>query len=370
MDLKAQFPILNTSTYLNTASSGLLSSAVMDWRRNHDQEFHEKGGGFRLRQAEFLQEVKSALTRFFHAGNSEVFLLPNFSHGFNAFLCGLSSRQRFLLLEEDYPSVNYAVQSRGFNCAYVRPSEHMEADIEEQIRLFKPTVFAFSLVQYISGIKISLEFLRHIKNTFPDLLIVADGTQFCGTADFDFEASGLDILLASGYKWMMGGYGNGFAFVKAQAAAKLYTGAGHMPAPKEAFLQDKSLLSFYFEPGHQDTLVFGSLWQSVLFLERLSMPAVARQIAALNHKAKAAFSSRGLLEPAAAMRKEISTIFNLNLSPAVFTQLEAAGIRCINRGKGIRVAFHFYNTEQDLNHLLEVIDQSRGQFTIDYFESL
>ncbi len=357
MNFIEQFPVLNTCTYLNTAYSGILSKSLCHWRQQHDQEFLARGSAFRAEQAEQLPYVKQNLARFFGAKTAHTFLVPNFSFAFNTLLGGLSAEHRFLLLQEDYPSVNYPVQCRGFTCNYAAIDEHLEENILGKIREFQPTVLAISLVQYISGIKISLEFLKKLKSEFPELLIIADGTQFCGTERFNFEASGIDVLISSGYKWMLGGFGNGFVFLKDGASKLLYTEEQEKPRPAEPFLSERSFLSFFFEPGHQDTLSFGSLNQSLLSLEQLGYDYIEPKIKQLIQQAKTAFTERGLLTGAVVQRKEHSSIFNLNIQGSLIEKLGQANIQSSARGKGIRVSFHFYNTEQELNRLLDVIDR-------------
>ncbi|RZL13908.1 MAG: aminotransferase class V-fold PLP-dependent enzyme, partial [Pedobacter sp.] len=241
MNFTDQFPLLEKYTYLDTASSGILSKKQINWRAVHDQTFFEQGSLFRLTQAAFLQDVKVTVARFFNSKVENTFLLPNFSFGFNTLLEGLPAGQRFLLLQEDYPSVNYAIETRGHTCEYLEMGDLLEERIIDHIKIHKPTVFAFSLVQYINGIKLSIDFVKELKALFPDVLIIADGTQFCGTAALDFEASGFDVLMASGYKWMLAGYGNGFMLLKDGIASSLFSSARNRPAPKEAFMQSKSL---------------------------------------------------------------------------------------------------------------------------------
>jgi selenocysteine lyase/cysteine desulfurase len=359
MNLIEQFPIINTSTYLNTASSGILSKSLLDWRREHDLNYFHHGSEFRIHQKIFLTEVRTTLAKFFSADPNNTFLLPNFSFGFNTFLEGLSGCHKFLLVKDDYPSINYAVKSRGFDHTYVPAGEQFEALIFDHIKTFKPTIFAFSIVQYISGIKINMEFLKTLKIEFPDLLLVADGTQFCGTEDFNFEDSGLDVLISSGYKWMLAGYGNGFLFFKDHVKEFLYEDAKKTASPHEPFLLHKSWLSIYFEPGHQDTLAFGSLQHSILNFDKIGMDFIENQITDLSKKAKSAFVSRGLLDHEMASRDNHSSIFNLNVPESIYDKLQAANILTTFRGKGIRVAFNYYNSEQDLQHLLEVIDLNR-----------
>lgn len=357
MNFNEQFPILDNYTYLNTASSGIISQSMLDWRRNHDVDFFNKGSIFRNEKDKMILETKEAVARFFNAKRENTFLIPNFSFGFNTLLDKLPKSHRFLLLQDDYPSVNYPIQNRGFTHDYAMADEYLEENILEQINIFEPTVFAFSIVQYINGIKIDLEFVKKLKNSFPSLLIVADGTQFCGTEIFDFEDSGIDVLISSAYKWMLAGYGNGFICVKDEVINNLFGETGKLPLPKESFLKNKKLPSFYFEPGHQDTLAFGSLLQSVLFFEKAGFPLLEERIKKISAKAKSAFIERGLLDQKVAMRIDHSSIFNLNIDGNISKKFHSERIIFSERGTGVRVSFHFYNTENDLKHLLKIIDK-------------
>lgn len=355
MTFTDQFPLLEKYTYLDTASSGILSKKLVNWRAVHDQTFFEQGSLFRLTQAAFLNDVKVTVARFFNSKVENTFLLPNFSFGFNTLLEGLPGGQRFLLLQEDYPSVNYAIETRGHTCEYITMGDQLEERIVDHIRVHKPTVFAFSLVQYINGIKLSPDFIKELKSLFPDVLIIADGTQYCGAAAVDFEASGFDVLMGSGYKWMLAGYGNGYMMLKDGIASSLFSKARNRPAPKEPFMQSKSLLSVFFEPGHMDTLNFGSLKQSILYFEELGMDFITEKNKALAERARVAFAEKGLISDFVANRSQHSTIFNLALSTEKYQQLIAADIICYPRGNGIRLAFHFFNTENDLDKLLAVL---------------
>lgn len=314
------------------------------------------GSQFRLNKDEFIDNGRNAIAGFFNSHADLTYLVPNFSHGFNVLLEGLGGPKRFLLLKEDYPSINYPVESRGHPCAYVQIDEQLEQHIVETIERFKPEVFALSLVQYSNGIKIDLDFLKQLKVSYPELLIVADGTQFCGTALFDFEQSGIDVLIASGYKWLLGGYGNGFVLLTAKAADKLYKTEKRATLPAEGFLKDRNTLSLYFEPGHLDTLNFGTLFNAVSYLQKQGMENVEYKISQLSLKARQAFTDRDLLSVAVKSRNRHSSIFNLMLPPHVITKLQDNGIIFTSRGGGVRISFHFYNSEQDLDKLLKVID--------------
>jgi len=357
MNYTAQFPVLGNYTYLNTANSGIISKSLAEWRFAHHQDFLAEGSLFRLKKDEFLQAGRDTIAAFFKAEAARTYLVPNFSRGFNSLLAGLAGPKRFLLLSEDYPAVNYTVESLGHSCQFVIPDENLEQHITHAVERFEPEVLALSLVQYTNGIKIDLDFLKQLKADYPELLIVADGTQFCGMACFDFAGSGIDALIASGYKWLLGGYGNGFVLLSENAAAQLYQREKSFALPTEGFLKDRDTLSLYFEQGHLDTLNFGTLFNAVSYLAEQDMKQLESKIGHLALKARKAFTDRQLLLPAVTRRKEHSAIFNLMLPGAKTKEIQENGIVFSSRGAGIRVSFHFYNSENDLEKLLNIIDR-------------
>lgn len=350
------YPITNACTYLNTANSGILSTGLQEWRTQHDAGFLLGGSRHRLQHATIFPELRQNLSGLFGTQADRVFLFPNFSFGFNTLLDGLDKNHRFLLLDEDYPSVNYPVRSRGFEHTSIPITKNLEDDILAAIEQFKPSIFAFSLVQYISGIRLAPDFIQSIKQAHPHLLLIADGTQFCGTAPFNFDSSGLDAILSSGYKWMLGGYGNGFILLSDQLKDQLFLERKHTPLPTEAFLADKDYLSLCFEPGHLDTLNFGSLNQSLQQLQLLGLEHIEKATQSICSKARTAFHSRGLMPTEMLERTAPSNIMSVRLAPSICQKLLEAKIIYSDRGAGSRFSFHFYNTLDDLNQLLDILD--------------
>ncbi|TDG36005.1 aminotransferase class V-fold PLP-dependent enzyme [Pedobacter changchengzhani] len=354
MTFENTFPILNRFTYLNTAYSGLLSIETAKWRHDHDALFLNGASNFRIENGSILDELRSTLARFFITEPAQVYLVPNFSFGFNTLIGGLTNSHRFLLLKEDYPNINNEVISNGFPYFEVEINDELEAEIIDAIHHFKPTIFALSLVQYISGFKINLEFIKKLKSTYPDLLIVADGTQFCGTEKFSFENSGLDALVGSGYKWLLGGYGNGYVLLSNQMKKALYEARAKVVILNN--LYGKDYLSMRFEPGHLDTLNFGTLNEGIKYLESIGIDYIEKRIQELSQKARMEFCTRGLLTEKNSDADTQSPIINLPISKLT-DAIENEKILCSQRGTGLRFAFHFYNTEKDLTKLLSVIDQ-------------
>ena len=133
IELIKEFPVLDSYTYLNTASCGLISKSLLDWRNHHDTSLLEGGSIFRDLHKPHIESIRASVSEFFHASIMETALVPNFSFGFNTLLGGVADGKKVLLLNTDYPSINWAVENRNFDVCYADIDENLELNIEEAI---------------------------------------------------------------------------------------------------------------------------------------------------------------------------------------------------------------------------------------------
>ncbi len=357
-NLRKGFPVLDRYTYLNTAASGLLPEKVWEYRQDHDLDFLISASILKEKQGEVLTEIREKTGRFFNCAPNRVAMVPNFSHGYNILLESLNKYKKALLLKGDYPSVNWPVESRDFEVDYAEIDENVEENIAEAFWKNQPDFFSFSIVQYINGIKLDLNFLKSLKQDYPNTIFIADGTQYCGTEFFDFEASGFDVLISSAYKWMNAGYGCGFMLFKEDMEGKVSPKALGFGSLQGKYKAHQGNFIGKFEPGHLDTLNFGSLGAAISIIEETDLSIIQKQIENIKTKAKSAFTEMGLLEPAVEKRKIHSTIFNIKGSEKRANYLRSKNIITSRRGEGIRVSFHYFNTEEELELLLKTLKQS------------
>ncbi|SDQ28212.1 aminotransferase class V-fold PLP-dependent enzyme [Flagellimonas zhangzhouensis] len=348
--LRKKFPVLNQSIYANTASAGLLSEDLMEWRQGHDLDYLIGGSDMKNKGFAHMPEIKKAVGKFFHCKPENVALVPNFSLGFNLLLEGMPKNKKVLLLNNDYPSVNWPFETRNFDRAYVDIDEDMEDHIYEKVKSENIDIFVLSLVQWVNGVKIDFEFLKQLKKEFPNLMIIADGTQYCGQEPFNFEKSGIDILGASAYKWLLAGYGNGFFLVKDGIKDQFeLKGIGNGSVNNDASQRNNISFCKFLEPGHLDSFNFGSLEFALEFLDEIGQEHIQTQLKKLSKKGMETFSELGLLEPSITKRKEHSTIFSIKGDEKLFNKLTAEDVVASLRGGGIRLSFHFYNTEEEID---------------------
>lgn len=354
--IRKQFPILRQYIYANTPVLGPLYDDLLDWRQEHDMDFIMKASGMRDTTLRLISECRTAVGMYFGCKRQNVALVNNFSTGMNMLLEALDPKQKVLLLEEDYPSVTWPFETRGFAMSYVKIDEHLENNIRIAVQKGDIDILALSIVQWQNGIKIDLDFLKELKKAHPNLLILADGTQFCGTSAFDFESSGIDMLGTSAYKWLLSGYGSGFMLFKdnVKERCQLHT-IGFNAANGDPEKKDSVRFARRFEPGHLACLNFGSLKFSLYFMERVGKDVIDAQNRKLSLKAKREFTELGLLEEAVVKRQRHSTIFNIRGDDQLFQYLTDSDVVCAQRGEGIRLGFHFYNTEKEIDAIVEML---------------
>lgn len=355
-EIRKQFPVLRNHIYANTASSGLPYKDLMEWRRKHDQSFLKGGSMMRDNAHSLFTKTRETVGRFFGCKYENVALLQNFSIGVNMLLEGLDKKEKILFLENDYPSVVWPFERRGFSLSFAKMDEYLEHNILLKVAQEEITVLAISIVQWLNGIKIDLDFLKRLKREYPHLLIIADGTQFCGTTDFSFEDSGIDVLGASCYKWLLSGYGNGFMLFKDSVKERsVLKTIGFNAANADKSKKDTVRFAKRFEPGHLDTLNFGSLKFSLEFFEKLGKQNIERKLQELSAYAKKELTDLGLLQSEVVQRKEHGTIFNIKGGDSLFNALTDENIVCSQRGDGIRFSFHIYNSKIDIDKIVKVL---------------
>lgn len=355
-DLQDFFAPISSQTYLNTPAVGLIPKSVYAYRNRQYKALFERGSAMMEGNADTFPEVREKIAEVFGGEPGRVALFPAFSYGLNAILEGLEKEKRILLLKDDYPSINWAVEARNFEISYVPITVDMEEHIAKAFALNTPEVFIFSQVQYLNGIKIDPKFIKGLKAKYPETLFIGDGTQYLGTEPFDFKDSGIDVLGASGYKWIGAGLGNGFFMFKPGVEERIRPKSLGYGSILGKYKESGDTLIGRFEGNHLDVANIGSIKEGLCFHQKLGIDKIATSISTLSQKAKEAFTEMNLLEEEVVRRTNHSSIFNLKGDEALYKKLSDQQIVCAQRGKGIRVGFHYYNTEEDLERLLRVLE--------------
>jgi selenocysteine lyase/cysteine desulfurase len=94
-------------------------------------------------------------------------------------------------------------------------------------------------------------------------------------------------------------------------------------------------------------------------LIKLELEKIGEANKALSEFALQQFSKLGLLEDSVVNRNNHSTIFNIKGDQKLFDAFTNNDIICSQRGEGIRLSFHFYNTTKNISKVIDVIKKMR-----------
>ena len=337
-----KFPALENKIYLDTARSGLMFSELLSWRNKHEIDFLNRGSQFTLNHESLLDQTKIEINKFLGSIDLTTFLVQNFSIGLSLLLKAIKSDKTILMIKDDYSSILNQVVSSGIKYNFSNNTFDLETQILKGINKYNPEILIFSIVQHIDGTLIDLDFIKQIKKDYPNILIIADGTQFCGTKYFNFKNSSIDVLISSGYKWMLGGYGNGFISFNKGFLNSYFK------------LEKKNFLSL-FEPGHHDTLSFGSLLFSLKKISNYGIDKIEKQINSLSIYTLDKLKTKKLLDTKILKRNNHSNIFNIKGDEILYKHLLDNNVICSQRGNGIRISINFYNTKSEIDYFLSLV---------------
>ena len=175
-------------------------------------------------------------------------------------------------------------------------------------------------------------------------MIIGDGTQYCGSEKFDFDQSGFDVVIFSGYKWLFSGYGNAVILTK-----NFYYEFDYNK-------NDKELINNSIEGGHLDLFSFGSLKFSISLINK-QIDYISSETKRLSKIMLGGLKDRKLLDSKIFSRQTHSSIFNIDDKDGkLHSFLLENNIQTSQRGNGCRISLAFYNTENEIKYFFKVLD--------------
>jgi len=298
----------------------------------------------------------------------EIVLMPNTASGLNTAALSLPLRpgDNVLVLDGDYPANIYPwmnLAHRGVLTKIV-PAHNggldlnlLESRIDSHTR-----VIALSTVAFATGFRNDIEGVGRICKD-RGIFLVVDGIQSLGALPFDVQAANVDFLAAGSQKWLLGPIGGGFLYVRSELMDELvagaYVGAASV-VDGENFLDYNFTLqptAERFSLGSSGIMNQLGLHASVALIQEIGIEQIAERVLMLAGVAIGDLQERGYRIAADSVPAHRSGIVIVEVDDptASCAQLQAAGIICIPRGKGFRIAPHFYNTEAEILRVGEVL---------------
>jgi selenocysteine lyase/cysteine desulfurase len=193
--------------------------------------------------------------------------------------------------------------------------------------------------------------------------MMLDDYQRTGTAALDVHALGVDFLVTGALKYLLGSPGVAFLYVRRGLVDRfepLSTGWFGRVDPfafrPDAF--DWSASARRFETGSPPVPSVYAAAAGLSLLQTLDPKTIEEQIARLVERFVNGARERGfdVMTPQAPSARGPLVVVRSTDAAALVQRLAARGIVVSSRGAGVRVSFHAYNNEQDVDAVLEALD--------------
>jgi cysteine desulfurase/selenocysteine lyase len=369
-----EFPWTAATTYLNNASIGPLPERT----RLALESFNAKRTAPHLLPDRDLQgglaDARAAAARLIGASADEIALSPNTSTGINvaARALPLARGEIVLVSDREFPANVYpwlALEDLGVTIELVPVAATGWPDedrILERLQDPRVRVLAVSFVQFSNGYRADLARLS-VACRARGVYLVVDGIQGLGNSPLDVHEVPVDVLATGGQKWLLSPWGTGFTYVRRELIERLKP--SHVGWMAFEGTDDFTRLVDYGDTLRHDARRFEV--GTIPFQDMLGMTTSLGLLAELGVGAVAAYT-RALAEPLldwaretdvrivsptdARHRSAIVCVAPPNAADA-HRRLKAAGVICAFREGAIRLSPHCFNTCDEMEKVVEVLDQ-------------
>jgi len=360
---------------MNAASWGLVprsaaeEAADLTLRRNRLDGVHEEEIG------RVLRRCRGAVARLLNVDHDEIALAPNTSYGVNlaTALVAAGAAGRIVASRGEFPANVLpwkALESKGFHVELVDADEKglpVEEQLLEALDRDGVRALTVSAVQFSTGFRVDLERLGRACAE-RDILFCVDAIQALGAVPLDARRCRIDVLASGGQKWLCAPWGSGFAYVRRELWERFTppmvgwlsvegaTRLDEAPRYDLRWLQDARKFEMA-TLGLQDYL---GLARSIEIFLEMGVDAVREHISSVQEPLlewiKARPDVRSITPFDAEHRAGIVSFAPVE-PEATAAALTEEGVVCSARGGAIRLAPHYYNTAEEMERVVQILDR-------------
>ncbi|MGW7820671.1 aminotransferase class V-fold PLP-dependent enzyme [Streptomyces puniciscabiei] len=333
------------STYLNTASNSLLPARTV--AALHEAALLRAEGRPLTPLYQDVEACRAGYARLAGVPATRVAAGASVAAHTGVIAASLPAGAEVLTAEDDFTSVLNPFHVRGDLKVRTVPLER----IAESVRPGTALV-AVSAAQSADGRLADLAALREAARAHGARTYV-DFSQAAGWLPMD--AGAYDFTATVSFKWLLGPHGAAFLTVPEDFGGLSPVLAGWVAAeqPWDSCYGPVAELAHSarrFDLTHA-LFTFAGLRRSLELIEELGVAAVHAHDVALADRFRAGLAALGH-EPVPAPGSAIVSVPELGFRQS---ELSEAGIEVSNRAGNLRAAFHLYNTEADVDRLLDVL---------------
>lgn len=337
-----------------------------------------------LKPVDYFEEantVRSLFAELVNCESTEVAIIPSTSYGFSSVLNNIVPKngQHAITIESEFPSDYFSIQrwckSHDAELKVIGPKSKKGAkgklwnkaildEITEQT-----AVVILSSIHWMSGMKFDLKEIG-LKCKTVGAQFIVDGTQSVGALPMDIKEYHIDALVCATYKWLFGPYSVALAYIGPNFNEGIPLEESWMNRTNAQNFSELTDYDMQYKPnagrynvGQQSNLVL-----MPMLIEGLKQILDWRVEEIQNYAGHLTQPLKKYLEQFDLIQEDeeytCNHLFSLSLPQEVNKENFMDNIKKENiilsvRGDALRISVNVFNTEEDIQKLIEAIESSR-----------
>lgn len=369
---RSEFPILETCTYLVSHSLGAmprrareyLSRFADEWERRGVRAWHEGWWGVGRETGDLLAPLLGVArgTVSMHQNVSVAQALIASCYRYDG------ARPRVVMSELEFPTNLYvfkAFERYGAQVVVVPADDPVRVDTERLVDEIdeRTALVVFSYVLFRSGaIQDAAAIVEKARKTGAH--VVADVYQATGTLPLDLGGLGVEYAVGGSVKWLCGGPGAGYLYVRPDLAARLEPAVTGWAAHARPFQFEADAIEYAapcerFQTGTPNVPAWYAARAGYEIVNAVGVTEIRQRSLELTSRLVTHALDRGYRVNTPLSDDERGGTVTIDVPDAerVARALIDGGVIVDHRpGAGIRIAPHFYTTEDEIARALSALD--------------
>jgi len=370
---RGEFPILDRTTYMISNSLGAMPRGVYEGLRSYASSWGERGvRAWEEGWWDMAVRVGDKIAPLIGAGPGEISLHQNVTLTqavISSCFDFRGPRNKIVMVELEFPSIQYLYheqQRLGARVEVIPTPDHIRIDLDKLLAAIDETTLLVPISQvlfrssYIVDARAIVERAHRV-----GAHVILDAFQAAGTIPLDVRGLGVDFAVGGVLKWLCGGPGVAYLYVREDLRSKLRPALTGWMAHRNPFAFETGAIdpcndSFRYLNGTPHIPALYACQPGLEILNKIGIVAI---------REKSVRMTAGLIEGARSRGWRVNTPENpveragtvsveCPHANEVCRELLARDILVDYRPKaGVRISPHFYNREDECDFTLAQIEE-------------
>ena len=368
--IRDRFPILERAVYTNSCSQGALSNDVRAAYEQYMTDWDDRGAPWEL-WVEQAEGARARFARLLNATPDEIAVTTSVSAGVSSLLSGLrhaEGRNKIVISDFEFPTIGqitHAQELLGSKVDHVAaapdatiPLERLAEAIDDETGLV-----AITLVSFRNGSKTDVKEVIRLAHEVGALVLV-DSFQGVGAIPIDVQDLNADFVTGGVLKYLLGSSGLAFLYCRADLLPQITPTVTGWFADEDIFKMDiydysPSATARKFESGTPPIPNIYAGNAGMDLMHEIGIGATERHVGRLTAQLIEGLDRIGakMVTPRDPTKRGPMVAVATTDEQAMVAALKEDGILTSARDGNIRLSFHCYNSEEDIESVVAGLEK-------------